>query len=31
MRDMVALTILLAGFSPYFSHQLDPELVYHDH
>jgi hypothetical protein len=24
MRDMVALTILLAGFSPYFSHQLDP-------
>jgi hypothetical protein len=30
MRDMVALTILLAGFSPYLSHQLDSDLVYHD-
>jgi hypothetical protein len=31
MRDMVALTILLAGFSPYLSHQLDSDCVYHDH
>jgi hypothetical protein len=30
MRDMVALTILLAGFSPYLSHQLDSDFVYHD-
>jgi hypothetical protein len=30
MRDMVAITILLAGFSPYLSHQLDSDFVYHD-
>jgi hypothetical protein len=28
MRDMVALSILLAGFTPYLSHQLDAEVVY---
>lgn len=29
MRDMVAISILLAGFSPYLTDQLDAELVYH--
>jgi hypothetical protein len=28
MRDMVALSILLAGFSPYLSSALDTDLVY---
>lgn len=28
MRDMVALSILLAGFTPYLSHRLDPEVVF---
>lgn len=28
MRDMVALSILLAGFSPYLSDQLDVEVIY---
>lgn len=28
MRDMVALSILLAGFTPYLSDQLDAEVVY---
>lgn len=28
MRDMVAISILLAGFTPYLSNGLNPELVY---
>lgn len=28
MRDMVAMSILLAGFTPYLSNGIDPELVY---
>jgi hypothetical protein len=28
MRDMVAMSILLAGFTPYLSDKLDPELVF---
>lgn len=28
MRDMVAMSILLAGFTPYLSDQLDGEVVY---
>jgi hypothetical protein len=28
MRDMVALSVLLAGFSPYLTDQLDSELIY---
>jgi hypothetical protein len=28
MRDMVAMSILLAGFTPYLSHALDADLVY---
>ncbi|MCL4822554.1 MAG: hypothetical protein KJ067_25810 [Vicinamibacteria bacterium] len=28
MRDMVALSILLAGFTPYLSHVLDSDVVY---
>lgn len=28
MRDMVAVSILLAGFVPYLTHQLDPDIVY---
>lgn len=28
MRDMVALSILLAGFTPYLSNQLDADIVY---
>lgn len=28
MRDMVALSILLAGFTPYLSHVLHPDVVY---
>ncbi|MFO1184776.1 MAG: hypothetical protein U1E56_08320 [Bauldia sp.] len=28
MRDMVALSILLAGFIPYLSHALDPDIVF---
>ena len=28
MRDMIALSILLAGFTPYLSNQLDAEAVY---
>jgi hypothetical protein len=28
MRDMVAMSILLAGFTPYLTHQLDAEVVY---
>lgn len=28
MRDMVAMSILLAGFAPYLSDQLDPDIVY---
>ena len=28
MRDMVAMSILLAGFAPYLSYQLDAEAVY---
>lgn len=28
MRDMVAMSILLAGFTPYLSNGLDPELMY---
>jgi hypothetical protein len=28
MRDMVALSILLAGFTPYLSNVLNPEVVY---
>jgi hypothetical protein len=28
MRDMVAMSILLAGFTPYLSNGLNPELVY---
>jgi len=28
MRDMVAMSILLAGFTPYLSDQLDPDIVY---
>ena len=28
MRDMVAMSILLAGFTPYLTHGLDPDIVY---
>lgn len=28
MRDMVAMSILLAGFTPYLAHGLDPDVVY---
>lgn len=28
MKDMVALTVLLAGFAPYLSHQLNSDTVY---
>lgn len=28
MRDLVAVSILLAGFTPYLSHQIDADLVY---
>ncbi len=28
MRDMVAMTVLLAGFAPYLSHQLDSDVAY---
>jgi hypothetical protein len=28
MRDMVAISILLAGFTPYLSHQVDSNIVY---
>jgi hypothetical protein len=28
MRDMVALSILLAGFTPYLSHSLNADIVY---
>jgi len=28
MRDMVALSILLAGFTPYLSDDLNPEVIY---
>jgi hypothetical protein len=30
MRDMISLAIILAGFSPYFSATLDPNLIYLD-
>jgi hypothetical protein len=29
MRDLVAISILLTGFLPYLSNQLDAEIVYH--
>lgn len=28
MKDMVAITVLLAGFAPYLSHQLNSDIVY---
>ena len=28
MRDMVAMSILFAGFTPYLTHGLDPDVVY---
>ena len=28
IKDMVALTVLLAGFAPYLSHQLNSDTVY---
>ena len=28
MRDMVAMSILLAGFTPYLTHGLNPDIVY---
>ena len=28
MRDMVAMSILLVGFTPYLTHGLDPDVVY---
>lgn len=28
MRDMVAMTVLLAGFAPYLSHQMNSDTVY---
>ena len=28
MRDMVAMSILLVGFIPYLTHELDPNVVY---
>ena len=28
MRDMVALSILLAGFTPYLNHALNADVVY---
>lgn len=28
MKDMVAMSVLLAGFVPYLSHQFDPQLAY---
>ena len=29
MRDLIAISILLAGFTPYLSHQLDAETIFH--
>jgi hypothetical protein len=28
MKDMVAVSVLLAGFTPYLSHQLDAEAIH---
>ncbi|MBZ0262047.1 MAG: hypothetical protein K8F90_15790 [Hyphomicrobiales bacterium] len=28
MKDLVAITVLLAGFTPYLSHQVDSNIVY---
>ena len=28
MRDMVAMSILLVGFTPYLAHGLDSDVVY---
>ena len=28
MRDLVAMTVLLAGFTPYLTHGLNPDVVY---
>ena len=28
MRDMVAMSVLLVGFTPYLAHGLDPDIVY---
>lgn len=28
MRDMVAISVLLAGFTPYLSHQVDSNIIY---
>ncbi|MET3646291.1 hypothetical protein [Phyllobacterium ifriqiyense] len=28
MRDMVAISVLLAGFTPYLSHQIDANIIY---
>jgi hypothetical protein len=28
MRDMIAISVLLAGFTPYLSHQVDSNIVY---
>ena len=28
MRDMVAVSILLAGFTPYLTHGINPDVVY---
>jgi hypothetical protein len=28
MRDMVAISVLLAGFTPYLSHQVDSNVIY---
>jgi hypothetical protein len=28
MKDMIAVTVLLVGFVPYLSHQLDFEAIY---
>jgi hypothetical protein len=28
MRDMIAMSILLAGFTPYLTDLLDPDVVY---
>ncbi|WP_415714460.1 hypothetical protein [Roseibium sp.] len=30
MRDMISMTIVLAGFSPYFSASIDPDSIYYD-
>ena len=28
MRDMVAVSVLLVGFTPYLAHGINPDIVY---